>query len=403
MPIYNYKARNIDGQIKTGAVESVSEAEASALLEEKQLIVLSLTEGIHKEKKGWNINIGRVKHKDVVIFSRQLSVMISATVPIVQALRILAKQTSNPIFIENISEMADQVDGGMKLSNAMSKHERSFSNFFVSMVKSGETSGKLDEVLLYLADQMEKDYDLISRIKGAMIYPCFIIVGMLVVGFLMMIFVVPKMTAMLKESGQELPFLTEILITTSDFIKSYWYLIIGAVILLSIGFRIVIASKTGKLIVNKLVLKAPIFGELFKKVYIVRFSRSLSTLIKGGVPISASLAITSEVVDNEAYKKLILDTVKEVEDGNSISSLFKESNLMPPMLSQMMIIGEKTGKLDEILDKLSDFYAREIDSLVVGLTSLIEPLILMIMGVGVGGMVAAIMLPMFKVAQNMGA
>ena len=162
------------------------------------------------------------------------------------------------------------------------------------------------------------------------------------------------------------------------------------------------SSSGGKVFLNTIVLKLPIFGNLFKKVYIVRFTRSLATLVKGGVPISSSLKITSEVVDNEAYKKLILDTVDEVEGGNSISTLFSKSDLMPPMLSQMMIIGEKTGKLDDILDRLANFYSREIDSLVVGLTSLIEPLILMIMGVGVGGMVAAIMIPMFKVAQSMG-
>lgn len=402
MPIYNYKVRDTQGQILTGAVESVSESEASTLLEEKQYIVLSLTEGSRRAKKGFNINIGTVKHKDVVIFSRQLSVMISATVSIVQALRILAKQTSNVIFIEKINEMADDVDGGMKLSSAMAKHDKVFSNFFISMVKSGETSGKLDEVLLYLADQMEKDYDLISRIKGAMIYPIFIILGMLVVGFLMMVFVVPKMTAMLKESGQELPMLTKMLIGSSDFMKDYWYIIIFSIIGLIIFFKVLLRSKGGKVFFNNMVLKLPVFGNLFKKIYIVRFSRSLATLIKGGVPISASLKITSEVVDNEAYKKLILDTVEEVEDGNSISILFSQSDLMPPMLSQMMIIGEKTGKLNEILDRLSSFYSREIDSMVVGLTSLIEPLILMIMGVGVGGMVAAIMIPMFKVAQSMG-
>ena len=403
MPIFNYKVRDLSGQIKTGVVEAVSEAEASTLLEEKQLTVLSLTEGSRKAKKGFNINIGTVKQKDVVIFSRQLSVMMSATVPIVQALRILSKQTTNVIFVEKINEMADDVDGGMKLSLAMSKHKKVFSNFFVSMVRSGETSGKLDEVLLYLADQMEKDYDLVSRIKGAMIYPCFIIVGMLIVGFLMMVFVVPKMTAMLKESGQELPFLTKMLINSSDFMKESWYIIIISIVAFIVLFKIFVSSKGGKILFNKFVLKLPIFGELFKKVYIVRFARSLSTLVKGGVPISNSLNITAEVVDNEAYKKLMLDTVKEVEDGNSISTLFIKSDLIPPMLSQMLIIGEKTGKIDSILDKLADFYSREIDSLVVGLTSLIEPLILMIMGVGVGGMVAAIMIPMFKVAQNMGA
>jgi type IV pilus assembly protein PilC len=326
--------------------------------------------------------------------------MVSATVPIVQALKILAQQTVNPIFIENIMEMANDVDGGMKLSAAMSKHKKVFSRFFVAMVKSGETSGKLDEVLQYLADQMEKDYDLISRIKGAMIYPVFIIFGMIVVGFLMMVFVVPKMTQMLTESGAELPVLTKMLVATSSFMQSFWWLIIGAAVGLVFLFKMWTRTSFGRVAWDTAKVKIPIFGTLFQKIYIVRFSRSFATLIKGGVPVSAALRITSEVVDNEAYKKLILDTIKEVEDGNSVAGLFGKSDLMPKMLSQMMNVGEQTGKLDSILERLADFYSREIDGLVNGLTSLIEPMILMIMGVGVGGMVAAIMLPMFKVAQS---
>jgi len=400
MAIYKYRARTNDGRVTQGAVEAVTESDAAELLSEKGLIVLSLSETTQKSSGGWNINIGSVKHKDLVIFSRQLSVMISATVPIVQSLRILAQQTVNPIFIEKIIEMADDVDGGMRLSDALAKHKKVFSHFYIAMVKSGETSGKLDEILQYLADQMEKDYDLVSRIKSAMIYPVFIISSMILVGFLMMTFVVPNMVKMLEETGAELPLITRVLVSTSTFMNHYWYYIVFGAAGLIVLFKWWIGSSAGKMTWDSLKIQIPIFGVLFKKVYIVRFTRSLSTLIRGGVPIASALAITAEVVDNRAYEKIILDTVDEVEGGNSMATLFVKSKLVPKMLSQMMVIGEKTGKLDTVLERLSNFYSREIDNLVEGLTALIEPLILIVMGVGVGGMVAAIMLPMFKVAQS---
>lgn len=400
MAVFKYRARVAGGRVTVGAVEAVTEAEAAELLSEKGLVVLSLSQTTAKVKKSWNINFGKVKQKDLVIFSRQLSVMISATVPIVQSLRILSQQTPNPIFVEKIIEMANDIDGGMKFSSALSKHKKIFSHFYIAMIKSGETSGKLDEILQYLADQMEKDYDLISRIKGAMIYPIFVISGMVAVGFLMMTFVVPRMTTMLEETGAELPLVTKILIGVSSFMANNWIVLIIGVIVLVVLFRLWIKSNLGKLTWDAVKIQIPIFGTLFRKIHIVRLTRGLSTLIKGGVPIASALKITAEVVDNSAYHKLIMDTVKEVEGGNSIAVLFVKSKLVPKMLSQMMVVGERTGKLDIVLDKLGSFYSREIDNLVAGLTSLIEPLILVIMGVGVAGMVAAIMLPMFRVAQS---
>jgi type II secretory pathway component PulF len=402
MSIYKYRARSRENKIINGAVEAINEAEAAELLREKGMYVLSLDQSREGNKKSWNVNLGKVKHKDVVVFSRQLAVMISATVPIVQALRILAKQTANTLFIEKIIDMANDVEGGMKLSSAMSRSKKTFSNFYVSMVKSGETSGRLDEVLEYLADQMEKDYDLISRIKGAMIYPIFVLSGMVVVGFIMMAFVIPKMTTLLTESGAELPFLTRILIAVSDFIADNYIFIFIAAIIAFLILRVWTRSKAGKIAWDTIKVQVPLFGPLFKKIYIVRFTRSLSTLIKGGVPIAAALRITAEVVDNQAYQELIMQTVLEVEGGNSLATVFVKSDLMPTMLPQMMIIGERTGKLDLVLEKLSGFYSREIDNMVNALTSLIEPLILVIMGVGVGVMVAAIMLPIFQLAQSMG-
>ncbi len=402
MSVYKYRARNRDGKIINGAVEAITESEAAELLREKGMYVLSLNQTRAGGGKSWNVNLGKVKHKDVVVFSRQLAVMISATVPIVQALRILAKQTTNPLFVEKIIDIANDVEGGMKLSASMARSKKTFSNFYVSMVKSGETSGRLDEVLEYLADQMEKDYDLVSRIKGAMIYPIFVISGMIVVGFIMMAFVIPKMTKLLTEAGAELPFLTKVLIAVSEFIANNFILIIIAVVVAIVFIRVWTRSRAGKIAWDTMKIKFPIFGPLFKKIYIVRFTRSLSTLIKGGVPIATALRITAEVVDNEAYEELIMQTVLEVEGGNSLATVFVKSDLMPTMLPQMMIIGERTGKLDLVLEKLSGFYTREIDNMVNALTSLIEPLILVIMGVGVGVMVAAIMLPIFQLAQTMG-
>ena len=390
----------MDGESLSGIVEASGETEAAELLGERGFLVLSLLEGNKKNFKGININLGGVNQKDLVIFSRQLAVMISATMPMVQALRILSQQTSNPVFTDKIVEIANDVDGGMKLSDAMSKHSKIFSNFFVAMIKSGETSGRLEEVLEYLADQMEKDYDLLARIKGAMIYPAVILVGLVCVSVLMMVYILPTLTLMLKESSTELPTITNWLIAISDFMVSSWYYILFILALLAFVFVFWTKSQSGKNMWDAIKIKIPIFGSLFKKIYLVRLTRSLHTLIKGGVPISMALRITAEVVDNKIYADLIMKTVAEVEGGNSISTLFAKSPLVPKMLSQMMIVGEKTGRIDTILERLSDFYSREINTMVANMTTLIEPLILILMGVGVGGIVAAIMLPMYKVAQN---
>lgn len=400
MAIYKYRVKDQQGKTLSGVVEAPTESEAVEILRDRGFFVLSLAATRLRHPRGLNMNIGRVKYKDLVIFSRQLSVMISATVPIVQALRIVGKQTANPVFGDKIVEIANDVDGGMKLSEALGKHDKIFSYFFISMVRSGETSGKLDEILEYLADQMEKDYDLINNLKSSMIYPIFVICGMIGVGFLMMVFVIPKMTQMLKDAGAELPLLTRWLINISGFMAAYWIYIIIFFVALAFVFRIWTRSKGGKLVMDIVKVKTPVFGSLFRRIYVVRFTRSFATLIKGGVPIARALRVTAEVVDNKAYQELILDTVREVEGGNSVASLFSESDLMPKMLSQMMIIGEQTGKLDVVLDRLSNFYTREVDNAVRGLTSLIEPMILVIMGVGVGGMVAAVMMPMFKLAQS---
>ncbi len=393
-------AINAEGAAIKGLVEAKDEAEATAILAENDLKVEQLSPH-RKSILQFKIKLGkRVGVRDLVIFTRQLSVMIEATLPLVQAMRIITKQTINQEFRQIIDDLADDIEGGTKLSAALARYPEVFGEFFVNLVRSGETSGRLAEVLSYLADQTEKDYDLTSKIQGAMIYPAFIMTGLLGVGTIMMIFVVPKLTDVLRESGAELPFTTQLLINTSSFMGTYWWALLIALIVTIIGFRSYVATPRGRYVKDIVLLRTPIFGPLFQRIYLVRFTRSLQTLIVGKVPLTLGLAVVADVVGNSVYKDLISRTVREVEDGNSISTVFLESPVVPSMVSQMMVVGEQTGRLEEVLDKLTNFYSREIDNTVANLVTLIEPLVMILMGVAVGGMVAAIILPTFRLASQ---
>lgn len=384
--------------MQSGMVEANNRDYVEEILREKGLSIVAITE---KSASRLNLDfLNRIKIKDIVIFSRQFSVLVSANVAMVQSLKILVDQTNNPTFKTVISKIADEVDAGSPLSEALGKRPKIFSNFYVSVVRSGETSGRLDEVLSYLADEMEKDYDMMSKVKGAMIYPAFVLLSLGVVGVVMMIFVVPKLTAILTETGVQLPLTTRILIGTSSFMSNFWWLIIIIGVALFFGLRFYISRPRGRKQFDFLKLKLPIFGRLFQLIYLVRFTRSMNTLIVGGVTIAHGLEVASEVVSNEIYQELIKKTIKEVEDGNSISSVFMDSKVIPKMVSQMLNIGEKTGKMDVILARITDFYGREISTMVANLMTLMEPIIMIMMGVAVGIMVAAIILPMYNLATS---
>ncbi len=401
MPIFNYRVLNQIGKALEGAIEAPSIDSAASALTEKGLKIIEIEESrtLFKSSSKLFSLFNKISKKDLVIFSRQLSVMVSATVPIIQALRGISKQTENETLKEIIEKIADDVDGGTRLSNALRRHDI-FDNFFVNMVASGESSGRLDEVLNYLADEVEKNYGLQAKIKGAMIYPIFIIVGLIAVGVAMMIFVIPNLTGMLQASGQELPLSTKMLINTSDIFRSYYiFLILGILILWGLIFIFIKKTDVGRQAVNFIKLKFPVFGKLWQNIYLVRFSGTLSSLLSAGVPLSESLRITAEVISNDQYKKLIDKTIDKVEDGYSIADEFSKSDLFPSMLSQMLRVGEKTGKINVVLDKLASFYSREVENMVNNLTSLIEPMIMIIIGIAVGGMVAAIITPMYNLAN----
>ncbi len=401
MPYYRYKARDENREAIEGIIQAASSSIAADILNDKGYTILLLSEekiSFLERSLGF---LNRVKMQDLVIFSRQLAVTVSATIPLVQGLRILIDQTENQALKIIVSEIADDVEGGAKLSSALSRHPEIFSDFFINIIRSGETSGKLDEVLNYLADQQEKDYDLTSKIKGAMIYPIFIVSGLFIVGGLMMIFVIPQLTNILKETGVKLPWSTKVLIFTSNFVSSWWWVILVALVGLGIGLRIATRTPVGKYYFDILKFRLPIFGKLFKHIVVIRFTRSLHTLTTGGVPLTKSLDIVSDVVGNEVYKDLIKQTIREVEDGNPIASVLLKSNDVPAMVSQMLDLGEKTGRMDEILDKLANFYTREMNNMVNNLVTLLEPLIMLMMGVAVGILVAAVILPLYSLASSL--
>ncbi len=399
MSLFEYQAKDIDGRSLRGMVEAPTREVAVEILTERNLTPLSVTEKrVSRLAFLAALPIARIKTKDIVIFSRQLAVMASATVPIVQALRILEKQTASPKLKVVVSEVADEVEGGAKLSAALGKYPDIFSDFYINMVSSGESSGKIDEILNYLADEAEKNYDLTSRLRGAMIYPAFILFGMTLVGTVMMIYVVPKLTAILQESGVALPLSTRILIGLSSFLTHYWWLVAFIVVGGGVLLRLFVRTPRGKHLWHTLQLKIPIVGTIYRNIYLVRFTQSMYTLVAGGVPLTRSLAIVADVVGSAVFKDIIERTIKQVEDGNSIASIFAQSPAIPPMLSQMMIVGEKTGRLEEIFKRLSAFYTHEVNNLVTNLVTLLEPAIMLVMGVTVGFMVSAILLPMYNLS-----
>ncbi len=402
MQAFKYRARLTDGRLQAGLIQAENEAGAQEALEERgmEVMLLELQTGRQTEPGGGLWFLDRIKPKDLVVMSRTLSVMVSASVPLTEAVRNIAHQTINKKLRAIMNDVASEVEGGGRLSDALEKHSNVFSGFFVNMIRSGETSGQLSEVLEYLADQQEKDYDLTSKIRGAMIYPAFIMGTMVVIGFIMMTFVVPKLVSVLQEAGVDLPLSTRLLIAVSGFFVSYWWLLILLIVVGGVGGRVALTTPEGRYVWDSIKIRIPIFGQLFQRVYVVRFARSLATLMKGGVDMVGALQIVAGVMENEVWKQLVLETIREVNDGNSLTTVFDRYSFVPPMMNQMLVVGETTGRTQEILGRLSSFFSREVDNVVSNLVALIEPLVLIILGLGVGVMVSAILLPLYSLSSG---
>ncbi len=397
-----YNAKNKDGLIKTGTVVASDQVRAEQLLAENGLIIISLQEQQEDIFEKLDIFQGSASNKDIVLFSRQLATLISARVPIIQALRILSEQLTNKFLLKTLQDLIAGVENGENLSTAMARHPKVFGTVYVSLVKSGEAAGGLDKSLTYLADQLEKDYELKGKVKGAMTYPIFVISALLIVGFLMFKFILPNLTVTLQEQGGTLPPVTLAIIALTNFINHFWWLVLIMIAGAIFGFKFWISTQVGRYQWDKLKIHFPIIGDIFQKIYLARFSRNLSTLILGGIPIIKSMEIISDLINNVIYKEIVMDAVNKISNGSGIGAALSGHPEFPAIVIQMVEVGEKTAQLDDILAKLAVFYEKEVDSKVSTLTTLLEPLIMIILGIGVGVLVAGILLPIYNLASTSG-
>ncbi len=399
---FAYKARNKEGKILTGIVVAADQQRAEQLLSENNLIIIGLDAQAENLFDKINPFANSVSNKELVLFSRQLATLISARVPIIQALRILEEQITQKYLVSIVRDLINSVENGESLSLALSKYPKVFGNVYTSLVKSGEVSGSLDKSLSYLADQLEKDYALRSKVKSAMTYPVFVVGALVVVGMLMFKFVLPKLTAVLKEQGGTLPPISVVLISFTDFFQKFWWLVLLIIFGLILAIRVYITTQQGRYQLDRLKIHLPILGDIFRKIYLARFSRNLATLVVGGIPIIKAIQIVSEIVNNVIYRDILLQSVEKISNGKSISEGLTGHAEFPNIVIQMVRVGEQTAQLDDILAKLASFYEKEVDAKVSTLTTLLEPVIMIILGLGVGAMVAGILLPIYNMASSAG-
>ncbi len=394
-----YQARNKAGELKKGLVTATTQAKAEQLLTDNGLIIISLNE----EKGDWKDRLdffnNRVGYKELVLFSRQFSTLVASRVPIVQSLRILESQVSNKGLAAITRSLVNSVESGESLSLALSKHPRTFGNIYVSLVRSGEASGKVAESLSYLADQLEKDYDLRSKIKSAMTYPAFVLSALLVVGILMFKFVLPNLVSVLEEQNAELPLVSKLLISFTHFFGTFWWMVILGLIGLAVFLRYYINTTSGRYVWDKYKMDLPVVGSILEKIYLARFARNLATLVAGGIPIIQALKIISEIINNVIYRDILLETAQQVTNGKSIGESLSRYKQFPPLVTQMVRVGEQTAQLDTILMKLAIFYEKEVEAKVATLSSLLEPIIMLVLGLGVGVLVAGVLLPIYNLAS----
>ena len=394
---YAYKVKDRAGQVVSGAIDGDNLTNVVAKLRQMGYTVLNVQERSDaKGAAGIQLFKKKVKTKDITIFSRQFATMINSGLSLTKSLSILAEQTENPALAEVIGQVQKDVEGGQTLSDAMARHERIFSALYINMVKAGETGGVLDEVLLKVAEHYEKEMILKAKIKSAMAYPIVMFVMSMLIVFAMITFIVPVFVNMFAQLGGDLPLPTKVLVFASNAIRSYWYLVIAGVMGLRYAIKTYKKTPQGRLMFDNLKLRLPVFGQLNTKLAVARFTRTFGTLVASGVPILQGLEIVAETADNEIISRAVKATRASIKEGETIAKPLAESPIFPPMVVQMISVGEETGALDSMLRKIADFYDEEVAAMVESLTSLIEPLMIAVMGLMIGGIIVSLYLPMFK-------
>lgn len=401
-----YQSRTKQGEEKKGIIEADSKKTALETLEKYGFYVTSLKEEEKKRlKKSINIKIPflrEVPQKEIVAFTRQLSVMFKSAIPPLQAIKAQSNQMKNHKFQEIILKMTQSIEMGSPLSQAFGLYPNVFNQFFVSMIKSGEATGKVADSLSYLADHLEEEYNFNQKVFGAMIYPAFIVFALLAAFVLAIFFIIPKMKDVLESFAGKLPWATRVILNLADFVmEGGWVIIIFFMVVVAVLPLILKKNKEVKIIYDKVILKLPILGKFFSKVYLVRFTENLSVLVSAGLPINQALNITHDIVGNTVYKKIIKDISDRVAKGEKISAVaLKYPKNIPPFVTQMIATGEETGKMDETLMDAVRFYRQEIERTASNLTTIIEPVMIMVVGVAIAIFAVAIFIPLFKIGMG---
>jgi type IV pilus assembly protein PilC len=398
MPTFAYVVKDKVGRTHSGTLEIESRNALVERLWKQDFVVLSIEE---RQARQAVLKFGQpsVKAMQLVIFSRQLATMIASGIPIVGALDVLAEQMEDRTFRQILQRVKDEIEGGSSLSQSLSKHPRVFSDFFVNMVTAGESSGRLDEILDRLASYLEKIDALRNKVRASLFYPALVsVLAFAITGFLVVV-VVPRFKEIFTSLGGELPLPTRILLGTSDFLRQYLVAEIGLACVLGICFQLYIKTPAGRLWFDRVLLKLHIIGKLLQKVAIARFARTLSTLVRSGVPILTSLEIVAKTAGNKVIEKAVQLAHSSIKEGENIADPLAQSKVFPPMVTRMISVGEKAGELERMLTKIADFYESEVDAAVSGLTSMIEPIVIACLGVVIGSIVVALFLPVFKISQ----
>ncbi|MES3030890.1 MAG: type II secretion system F family protein [Patescibacteria group bacterium] len=399
--LFNYNAVDQEGGKKDGSIDAVNVDIAISSLQRRGLVITSIVEADGK-KGGLNMNISwfeRVSNKDVVILSRQLATLFEAQVSALRIFRLLSAETENRVLGSKLTTIADDLQAGSSISGALGKHPKVFSEFYVSMVKAGEESGKLNETFNYLADYLDRTYELVGKAKGALIYPAFVVFTFITVMILMFTIVIPKISAILVDSGQDIPFYTKIILGISNFFVNYGFIFLAVVIVGGFFVFKYIKTPGGRQVYDEVKLGVPYISTLFKKLYLSRLADNMNTMLVAGIPMMRALELTSSVIDNTIYKRLLAGAVEDVKSGKAVSEALSGNDQIPGIMIQMIKVGEETGELGNILKTLARFYAREVTTAVDALVDLIEPLMIVFLGLGVAVLLASVLIPIYNIAS----
>lgn len=399
--LFSYKAVDERGVNKEGEIDAPSRDMAVSGLQRRGLIIISIKDE-SKSKSIFEMSFfERASMKEVVILSRQISTLFEAQVSALKAFSMLASSTDNKFLNRKLTQVVDDLQAGFSISGAMAKHPDIFSNFYINMVKAGEETGKLNQTFAHLAEYLDRQYELTSKTRNALIYPAFVIFTFIVVMTLMFIIVIPKLSAIILDSGQEVPLYTKLVIATSNFFVNYGFLLVIFVILLAIWIWRLSRTEKGVEYLDKIKLATPLIGPLYKKLYLSRIADNMDTMISSGIPMIRAIDITSEVVGSRIYKDVLVKVADGVKSGVALSAAFEQHrDEMPIVMVQMVKVGEETGSLGPILKTLGDFYKREVDDAIDTLVGLIEPAMIVILGLGVGILLVSILIPIYNLAGN---